>query len=135
MKPLELAYTALARMAAAAGDGDAALQATHRGLQAGVAPKLRGFTPALLAYAVKGQVEHAFQVYLICFLCIIYLHYVLCVIYLLFVCYLSFIVVQGLSWSHDVCHSTSPTWELCHLIDHTSRLLCVENSAHLHFQV
>ncbi|KAL3153111.1 hypothetical protein ABBQ38_012130 [Trebouxia sp. C0009 RCD-2024] len=62
VKPLELAYTALARMAAAAGDGDAALEATHRGLQAGVAPKLRAFTPALLAYAVQGQVEPAFQV-------------------------------------------------------------------------
>lgn len=62
MKPLELAYTALARMAAAAGEGDAALQATHKGLQAGVPPKLRAFTPALLAYAVQGQVEQAFQV-------------------------------------------------------------------------
>ncbi|KAL0051819.1 hypothetical protein WJX82_002667 [Trebouxia sp. C0006] len=61
-KPLELAYTALARMAATAGDGDAALEATTKGLTAGVAPKLRGFVPALLAYAVAGEPEKAFQV-------------------------------------------------------------------------
>ena len=61
-KPLELAYTALARMAAVTGDGDAALEATNQGLQAGVTAKLRAFTPALLAYAVKGQIEPAFQV-------------------------------------------------------------------------
>lgn len=61
-KPLELAYTALARMAATAGDGDAALEATIRGLTAGVTPKLRGFVPALLAYAVAGEPEKAFQV-------------------------------------------------------------------------
>ncbi|DBA87294.1 TPA: hypothetical protein ACH3X1_004352 [Trebouxia sp. C0004] len=61
-KPLELAYTALARMAATAGDGDAALEATIRGLTAGVTPKLRGFVPALLAYAVAGESEKAFQV-------------------------------------------------------------------------
>ncbi len=61
-KPLELAYTALARMAATAGDGDAALEATTKGLTAGVGPKLRGFVPALLAYAVAGEPEKAFQV-------------------------------------------------------------------------
>lgn len=61
-KLLELAYTALARMAATAGDGDAALEATTRGLTAGVTPKLRGFVPALLAYAVAGEPEKAFQV-------------------------------------------------------------------------
>jgi len=61
-KPLELAYTALARMAATAGDGDAALEATSRGLKAGVTPKLRGFVPALLAYAVAGDSKKAFQV-------------------------------------------------------------------------
>ena len=49
-------------MAATAGDGDAALEATTRGLTAGVAPKLRGFVPALLAYAVAGKPEKAFQV-------------------------------------------------------------------------
>ena len=71
-KPLELAYTALARMAVAGGDGDAALEAAHQGLQAGVPAKLRAFTPALLAYAVKGQVEEAFQVCSETLLC---LHY------------------------------------------------------------
>ncbi len=49
-------------MAATAGDGDAALEATTRGLTAGVTPKLRGFVPALLAYAVAGEPEKAFQV-------------------------------------------------------------------------
>jgi len=48
-------------MAATAGDGDAALEATSRGLKAGVTPKLRGFVPALLAYAVAGKPEKAFQ--------------------------------------------------------------------------
>ncbi len=48
-------------MAATAGDGDAALEATTRGLTAGVTPKLRGFVPALLAYAVAGESEKAFQ--------------------------------------------------------------------------
>ena len=65
MKPLELAFTALARMAAAGGKGGAALEATHRGLQAGVPARLRAFTPALLAYAVKGQVQQAFQVLIV----------------------------------------------------------------------
>ena len=51
-KPLELAYTALARIAAAAGDGDAAFEATQQGLRAGVPARLRAFVPALLAYAV-----------------------------------------------------------------------------------
>ncbi len=45
-----------------AGDGDAALEATSRGLKAGVTPKLRGFVPALLAYAVAGDSKKAFQV-------------------------------------------------------------------------
>ena len=65
VKPLELAFTALARMAAAGGEGAAALEATHRGLQAGVPPRLRAFTPALLAYAVKGQVQQALQVLIV----------------------------------------------------------------------
>ena len=52
-------------MAAAGGEGGAALEATHRGLQAGVPPRLRAFTPALLAYAVNGQVQQAFQVLII----------------------------------------------------------------------
>ena len=61
-KPLELAFTALARMAAANGDGDAALEATQQGLNAGVPARLRAFVPALLAYAVAGQHEKAFKV-------------------------------------------------------------------------
>ena len=59
---MELAYTALARMAAANGDGDAALEATQQGLKAGVPARLRAFVPALLAYAVAGQHEKAFKV-------------------------------------------------------------------------
>lgn len=65
-KPLELAYTALARMAATAGDGDAALEATNRGLSAGVPARLRGFVPALLAYAVAGEADKALQVRTFC---------------------------------------------------------------------
>ena len=61
-KPLELAYTALARMAAAMGDGDAALEAAEQGQRAGVPARLRTFAPALLAFAVSGQVDKAFQV-------------------------------------------------------------------------
>ena len=61
-KAMELAYTALARMAAASGDGDAAVQAAEEGLRAGVPARLRAFGPALLAYAVAGQVDKAFQV-------------------------------------------------------------------------
>lgn len=66
VKALELAYTALARMAAANGDGDAAVKAAEEGLRAGVPARLRTFVPALLAYAVAGDVDKAFQV---CWLC------------------------------------------------------------------
>lgn len=62
MKALELAYTALARMAAANRDPDTALQAAEDGLRAGVPARLRAFAPALLAFAVAGDVDKAFQV-------------------------------------------------------------------------
>jgi len=53
----ETAYTALARMAASAGDGAAALAAAQGMVAAGVAPRLRSFTPALLAFSTAGQVQ------------------------------------------------------------------------------
>lgn len=62
MKALELAYTALARMAAANSNGDEAMKAAEEGLRAGVPARLRAFVPALLAYAVAGEVDKAFQV-------------------------------------------------------------------------
>lgn len=68
-KPLELAHTALARMAAANGNGDAALEAAEQGQRAGVPARLRTFAPALLAFAVAGQVDKAFQVSTSCIWC------------------------------------------------------------------
>lgn len=62
VKALELAYTALARMAAANSNGDEAMKAAEEGLRAGVPARLRAFVPALLAYAVAGEVDKAFQV-------------------------------------------------------------------------
>lgn len=43
-------------MAASAGDGAAALAAAQGMRAAGVAPRLRSFTPALLAFSTAGQV-------------------------------------------------------------------------------
>ena len=62
VKAVELAYTALARMAAANSNGDEALKAAQEGLRAGAPARLRAFVPALLAYAVAGDVDKAFQV-------------------------------------------------------------------------
>ena len=53
----ETAYTALARMAASAGDGAAALEAAQAMVASGVPPRLRSFTPALLAFSTTGQVR------------------------------------------------------------------------------
>lgn len=53
----ETAYTALARMAASAGDGVAALAAAQAMVAAGLSPRLRSFTPALLAFSTAGQVQ------------------------------------------------------------------------------
>ena len=52
----ETGYTSLARMAASAGDGAAALAAAQSMVAAGISPRLRSFTPALLAFSTAGQV-------------------------------------------------------------------------------
>lgn len=56
MKPTEVAYTSLARLAAAAGDGDAAFAAAKKVVEQSLIPRLRSFVPALVAYAAVGQV-------------------------------------------------------------------------------
>lgn len=56
-------YTALARMAATARLPDEALDAAHDMLGIpGAAPRLRAFTPALLAYCADRNWRGAFQV-------------------------------------------------------------------------
>ncbi len=57
----ETAYTALARMAASAGDGAAALAAAQAMVAAGISPRLRSFCPALLAFSTAGQVSRHVQ--------------------------------------------------------------------------
>ena len=56
MKATEVAFTSIARLAAAAGDGDAALAAARKVVAQGLAPRLRTFVPALMAFAAAGQV-------------------------------------------------------------------------------
>ena len=58
-------YTALARMAATAGEPDQALRAAHDSLAAGHAARLRQFVPALKAYCAAGSVGKAFEVRLV----------------------------------------------------------------------
>ena len=55
-------YTALARMAATAGEPDQALQAARDALAAGVQPRLRSFVPALRTYCAAGNFAGAFEV-------------------------------------------------------------------------
>jgi len=52
----EVAYTSIARLAAAAGNGDEALSSARKVVAQGLAPRLRTFVPALMAYAASGQV-------------------------------------------------------------------------------
>ena len=56
MKPTEVAYTSLARLASAAGDGDAAFAAAQEVVAHSLVPRLRSFVPALAAFAAAGQV-------------------------------------------------------------------------------
>ena len=51
-----MAYTSIARLAAAAGDADAALSAARKVVDQGLVPRLRTFVPALMAFAAHGQV-------------------------------------------------------------------------------
>ena len=57
----EVAYTAMARMAAAAGQPDQALAAARQLLSARVPPKLRVFVPALRGYCAAGDAQRAFE--------------------------------------------------------------------------
>lgn len=56
VKPTEVAFTSLARLAAAAGDGDAAFAAAQKVVAQSLVPRLRSFVPALVAFAAAGQV-------------------------------------------------------------------------------
>ena len=58
----QVVYTALARMAATAGEPDQALQAARDALAAGVQLRLRSFVPALRTYCAAGDFAGAFEV-------------------------------------------------------------------------
>ena len=58
----QVIYTALARMAATAGEPDQALQAARDALAGGHAVKLRSFVPALRAFCAAGDFGKAFEV-------------------------------------------------------------------------
>ena len=58
----EMCFTALARLAAAAGDPGRALEVVEGMAAAGVAPKLRSFVPALAGFAEAGDAARAFEV-------------------------------------------------------------------------
>lgn len=60
--PNEICFTALARMEALNGNPDAALAIAVSIAEKGLLPRLRCFTPALVAYAEKGNAAKAFQV-------------------------------------------------------------------------
>ncbi|KAL4527101.1 hypothetical protein Ndes2526A_g01506 [Nannochloris sp. 'desiccata'] len=60
--PNEICFTALARMEALAGNPDAALAIAVSIGEKGLLPRLRCFTPALVAYAEKGNAAKAFEV-------------------------------------------------------------------------
>jgi len=60
--PNEICFTALARMEALAGNPDAALAIAISIAEKGLFPRLRCFTPALVAYAEEGNAAKAFEV-------------------------------------------------------------------------
>lgn len=62
IKPNEICYTALARMAARKGDAAGALDIAKRVAQSGCAPRLRCFVPALTAFAEFQDGPGAFAV-------------------------------------------------------------------------
>eukprot|EP00887_Chlorella_sp_A99_P004138 scaffold23.g4138.t1 len=62
LAPNEMCYTALARLAAAAGQPARALAVVRDMAAAGVAPKLRSFAPALAGFAEAGDAAAAFEV-------------------------------------------------------------------------
>ena len=57
-----MAFTAMARMAAAAGRPQDALAAVKELLEGPLPARLRSFAPALKAFAVQGLVDEAFEV-------------------------------------------------------------------------
>lgn len=59
----EMAFTALARMAAAAGKPHEALATAQELLRGPQTPRLRTFVPALKAFAACGDVAGAFEVH------------------------------------------------------------------------
>ena len=58
----EMAHTALARLAARAGDARGALAAARAALAAGLPPRNRAFFPAMLAHCASGDAAAAFAV-------------------------------------------------------------------------
>lgn len=62
LKPNEATLTAVARLAAANGDGDYAFELAKSVTKHGVAPKLRTFTPALNCFCGAGAADRAYEV-------------------------------------------------------------------------
>ena len=62
IEPNEICYTALARMEALSGNPGAALTLAKSIVSKGLPPRLRCFTPALVAFAEQGQGARAFEV-------------------------------------------------------------------------
>lgn len=58
----EMCFTALARLEARGGDADRAFALAQEMVAQGMDPKLRSFTPALIAYAEQGNADKAFEV-------------------------------------------------------------------------
>ncbi|PSC70853.1 pentatricopeptide repeat [Micractinium conductrix] len=58
----EMCFTAMARLAAARGDADRAFALAQETLEHGIAPKLRSYSPALIAFAEAGNANKAFEV-------------------------------------------------------------------------
>ena len=58
----EMAYTALARMSARARDPRGSLEAAREAVARGYPPRLRCFSPAILAFSVEGDAKSAFGV-------------------------------------------------------------------------
>ncbi|KAL4448170.1 hypothetical protein ABPG75_005389 [Micractinium tetrahymenae] len=58
----ETCFTALARLAAAQGDASRAFELAQEAVAHGIDPKLRSFTPAVIAYAEQGDADKAFEV-------------------------------------------------------------------------
>ncbi|KAH6822334.1 proteinaceous RNase P 3 [Perilla frutescens var. hirtella] len=62
LKPNEATLTAVARLAAANGDGDYAFELAKSVKKYGVSPKLRTFTPALNCFCGAGAADKAYEV-------------------------------------------------------------------------